>query len=388
MKILIADDDTTTRRMLRAVLTRLGYEVVEARNGTEAWEHLTGPSAAPLAVLDWMMPGMSGPEVCRKVKGLRRAPEPYVILLTARTHSKDIVAGLDSGADDYVAKPYQVDELRARVAVGRRMLTLQSELVALNEQLEDRVRDRTDRIRGLLEREQELILKLGHDLRTPLTPLMGLLPILVGDEQDAQRRESLVLCLEQVRDLARLAKQVFDLGRLESPRTSLVFAPVQLRSVTEAALAHLGIDAGGPESWRRVDVEVPPTLEVSGDVAWLQRVFEDLLDNAMRFSPDDSVAKVSAEDGEQAVVVSVTDQGRGMAPEQLERAFEPFYTGDPARTRRNASGLGLSICRRVIERHGGRIWAESAGLGCGTSVRFTLPRSAPVMRSGRVQRTS
>lgn len=107
----------------------------------------------------------------------------------------------------------------------------------------------------------------------------------------------------------------------------------------------------------------------------MERVFEDLLDNAFRFSPPGTPVAVTAQSQDRDVVVAVTDQGKGLVSEQLERVFDPFYTGDLARTDRNTSGLGLAICRRVVERHGGRIWADSPGLGKGTTIRFTLSRA-------------
>lgn len=376
MKALIADDDSTTRRMLRIVLDRSGYEVVEARNGDEAWEHFSGPAPAPLAIMDWIMPGLSGPDLCRRLKEGGQRPGPYVILLTARTHWKDVVLGLEAGADDYVVKPYQVDELRARVAVGRRIVSLQQELVVLNERLEQRVQERTERIQELLEQDRELILHLGHDLRTPLTPLKALLPVLLADEKDADRRESLGLCMSQVEYLRRLATRVLDLGRLESSRTALDLRPVRLLPLAAAAAELFEARASERMEARRTRIELSPTLEVRGDAVWLERLFQELLDNAFRFSPPGTPITVSAECRGQEVVVSVTDCGRGLDPDRVGRVFDPFYTGDEARTNRNASGLGLAICRRISVRHGGRIWAESAGAGHGTSIRFTLPGAA------------
>lgn len=375
MKTLIADDDATTRRMLRIVLVRWGYDVIEARDGNEAWDHFQGSDPARLAIVDWIMPGLSGLDLCRRLKGRERKPGPYVILLTARSHWKDVVHGLESGADDYVAKPYQLEELRARVAVGRRLVELQEELLMLNDKLERRVMERTERIRTLLEQDKELILQLGHDLRTPLTPLMALLPGLVADEMDPDRKESLSLCLAQAQYLKRLATRVFDLGRLESPRTSLRVRPIPLLPLVTAATERLAGEDPVKANGHRVAIDVEPTLDVYGDGVWLERVFEDLLDNAFRFSPPGTPVAVTAQSLDRDVVVAVTDQGKGLVSEQLERVFDPFYTGDLARTDRNTSGLGLAICRRVVERHGGRIWADSPGLGKGTTIRFTLSRA-------------
>jgi len=375
MKTLIADDDSTTRLMLRGVLSRWGYEVVEAKDGAEAWDHFLGPAPASLAIVDWTMLGVNGPDLCQRLKGRAQKPGPYVILLTARSHWKDVVQGLEAGADDYVAKPYQVEELKARLSVGRRIVHLQQELLILNGRLEERVKERTERIQTILEQDQELIAQLGHDLRTPLTPLMALLPTMLADERDPERREWLELCVAQATHLKRLATRVSDLGRLESSDAALSLLPIRLLPVVEAAAEHFGAVGPTGVEGRRATVDVSPTQKVYGDVVWLERVFEDLLDNAFRFSPTGKPVTVTAECREQEVVVTVADQGKGLVPEQLGRVFDPFYMGDQARTDRNRSGLGLAICRRVIQRHGGRIWAESGGVGHGTRIRFSLFRA-------------
>src|SRR6266508_4601315 len=118
MKILIAEDDPISRRILEATLTRWGYEVVVTRDGAEAWEVLQQAGAPQLAVLDWMMPGMDGMQVCQHARVSASNESLYVILLTARGDKRDIAAGLDAGANDYVTKPFHSDELRARVRVG------------------------------------------------------------------------------------------------------------------------------------------------------------------------------------------------------------------------------------------------------------------------------
>jgi CheY-like chemotaxis protein len=128
MRILIAEDDFTTRTMLQAVLGRWGYEVEAVADGLAAWAALGRPDAPRLALLDWTMPGLDGVEVCRRVRALALTEPPYLILLTARTQKGDIVTGLEAGANDYIAKPYDTGELQARLAVGARMLELQAAL--------------------------------------------------------------------------------------------------------------------------------------------------------------------------------------------------------------------------------------------------------------------
>ncbi|MHB8655158.1 MAG: response regulator [Terriglobia bacterium] len=128
MKILIAEDDEVSRRMLQVFLLRWGFDVVIAKDGAEAWRVLEGGDAPKLAILDWMMPVLDGVEICRRVRLAPRASPAYLILLTARGDNKDIVRGLDAGADDYVTKPFNQEELRARLNVGVRVVELQTNL--------------------------------------------------------------------------------------------------------------------------------------------------------------------------------------------------------------------------------------------------------------------
>ena len=129
MKILIAEDNETSRRILEAVLVKWDYEVVSACDGNEAWEKLQDNDAPKLIILDWMMPGKNGIELCRKLRSRDNVEPMYIILLTARDDKNDIVEGLSAGADDYISKPFNTDELRARIDVGRRMVELQDSLI-------------------------------------------------------------------------------------------------------------------------------------------------------------------------------------------------------------------------------------------------------------------
>lgn len=128
MKILIAEDDLVSRRVLAATLEKFGYEVVISADGAEAWETLQGPDAPQIAVLDWMMPKLDGVELCQRVRAQPTQNPPYLILLTAKSEKADIVTGLDAGANDYLTKPFDSTELRARIQVGVHVLELQNSL--------------------------------------------------------------------------------------------------------------------------------------------------------------------------------------------------------------------------------------------------------------------
>ncbi len=149
MKILVAEDDAVSRYALETTLKKWGYEVLVVTDGAQAWGALQSEQAPELAIIDWMMPEIDGLELCHKIRALMRVPPTYVVLLTARTAKNDIVRGLDAGADDYMTKPFDRDELRARVQVGGRVIELQKNLASRVHELE-RALGRVKRLQGLL----------------------------------------------------------------------------------------------------------------------------------------------------------------------------------------------------------------------------------------------
>ena len=151
MKILIAEDDMVSRRLLQAILAKWDYEVVEACDGAEAWAALQAPGAPKLAILDWMMPGMDGIEVCRRVRQRGQEPYVYILLLTAKGKREEMVEGMEAGADDYLCKPFDGGELKVRLRAGRRIVELQEQLISAREA--QRVLATYDALTGLLTRK-------------------------------------------------------------------------------------------------------------------------------------------------------------------------------------------------------------------------------------------
>src|ERR1044071_3684812 len=149
MRALIADDNRVETAILSKTLKHWDFDVTVAHDGAAAWKILNGAEAPSLAVLDWMMPEMDGLELCRRIRQAPARAHMYVILLTGRTHQADIVAGLESGADDYIATPFAPDELRARIQVGIRVLRLQDKLAERVSELEAAL-SRVKRLHGLL----------------------------------------------------------------------------------------------------------------------------------------------------------------------------------------------------------------------------------------------
>lgn len=137
MRVLVVDDDAMVRRLLQTTLTRWDYEVVIATDGEKAWEILKRDDAPSLALMDWTMPRMDGLELCKRVRTLKRSPRPYLIFLTAKGRIEDIVTGLEAGADDYMIKPFEREELRARIHAGLRVIELERSLADRVAELED-----------------------------------------------------------------------------------------------------------------------------------------------------------------------------------------------------------------------------------------------------------
>ncbi len=165
MKVLVADDSATIRALLRSSLKRWGFDaILEASNGEEAWAHLQAQDAPSLALIDWEMPGVDGVELCRRVRAREEQGESaytYMILFTARGGRRDVVSGMEAGADDYVVKPCDEHELRVRVRAGRRIVELQAELYRLQEQF--KAQSRTDPLTGCLNR-RGIVERLGAEL--------------------------------------------------------------------------------------------------------------------------------------------------------------------------------------------------------------------------------
>lgn len=162
MNILVADDEALSRRLLEKTLERAGYDVVAVENGRQALEHLTGPDAPRLALLDWVMPELDGPSVCRAVRKRTDQTYVYMVLLTSKGSKEEIVRGLEAGADDYLTKPFDAEELRARLRVGERILLLEDRLVEARENM--RFRATHDPLTSVLNRGAVLDL-LGREVQ-------------------------------------------------------------------------------------------------------------------------------------------------------------------------------------------------------------------------------
>lgn len=201
MKILIAEDDFTSRTMLQAVLTKWGYEVVATPDGEAALATMQAANAPQLAMLDWMMPGMDGLSLCRKLREQKRPDPLYLILLTAKGERDDIVQGLEAGADDYIAKPFDNEELRARINVGRRIIELRTALAE------------KEKLQGVLEMAGAIC----HELNQPLMAISGYSELLLMDiPENKSQHTNLRKIKEQVDRLGEITRKLMKITKYKT----------------------------------------------------------------------------------------------------------------------------------------------------------------------------
>ncbi len=201
MKILIAEDDLPSRLILEGVLTKWGYDVDAVSNGIEAIDRLLDADAPKLALLDWMMPDKDGIEVCDIVRQKKIISPPYIILLTGKGNKNDIAKGLESGADDYIVKPYDNGELRARINVGQRMIKLQSVLAE------------KEKLTGVIEMAGAVC----HEINQPMQVVLGLSELLLMDvKEDHPLYQNIFEIKDQIDRMGGITRKLMNITRYET----------------------------------------------------------------------------------------------------------------------------------------------------------------------------
>jgi PAS domain S-box-containing protein len=251
--------------------------------------------------------------------------------------------------------------------------TAHEQLRLLNESLEEKVKERTAEVERLLRQKDEFISQLGHDLKNPLNPLINLIPIVEKREQDPESKEMLQVVNRNVKYMKNLVIKTIQLAHLNTPTTVLSLEDMNLLDVIKLVIEKNKrlFDENQIDIRSKVNEEV----FVKMNRLRLEELFDNLLVNAVKYSPGGGSVVIDAREDKDFVTVSVRDKGVGLTEEQIGHVFDEFYKVDQSRHDLESSGLGLSICKRIVEMHGGRIWAESPGLGKGTTMFFTLPKS-------------
>jgi signal transduction histidine kinase len=254
----------------------------------------------------------------------------------------------------------------------------QKELAELNINLERKVEERTKEIKDILHQKDEFIGQLGHDLKNPLGPLINLIPILLAKTENEDDREILSILMKNVTYMKNLVVKTLDLARLNSPNTKFDFEQISMKDEINEAVQNNQFMFD--ENNIKVDTDLDVDYFVNADKLRLNEVFNNLLNNAVKYSNEKGFIKINVEENENEIIVSIKDNGIGMDNDQLNHVFDEFYKADSSRHDFDSSGLGMPICKRIIEKHGGSIWVESKGIGKGSTFYFTLPKDKKVKK--------
>ena len=295
-----------------------------------------------------------------------------VLYVLVKSFTKPIVKLWNTVSEVAKGNLHASSDIRSNDETGH----LASELNIMIKNLRDsrtKIEQYSQMLEELLQQKEAFINQLGHDLKNPLSPLVTLIPMLQQDETNPKRKEWLEVISRNVEYMRNLVMKTIDLAYLNSPNVSLNFMEINLLEEMNQSiyLNKVKLD----EKHMSIINTVPQDIMVFADKIRLRELLMNLLDNSTKYSSDGGSISITAAQDSDFVKVSIHDQGFGMSPEQLAHVFEEFYKADPARHDFKSSGLGLTICKRIIERHGGRIWVQSEGLGKGTTFTFTLPTS-------------
>jgi CheY-like chemotaxis protein len=374
--LLLVDDEPANLLALHGVLEPLGHELVDARSGREALRFLLERRFA-VVLMDVRMPDMDGIETAALIRQRDRTHGVPIVFVTAASDPKAVYKGYAEGAADFLVKPFDPEILRAKV---------QALVVAQEAAVEEEVRARTE---AFLQREQQaraeaeramklrdqFLATLSHELRTPLMSILGWARLLRLGKASADPSGRALQSIERnARLQARLVDDLLDVQRVESGKMSISFSEVAFAGVLEGALEQVFPDAEQGQVRVRTVLPHDEDLFVFGDAERLQQMVTILLRNAIKFTSQGGNVRavVSSEDTD--LVLTITDDGRGMDADFQPLAFEPFTQQDSRLTRAHGGlGVGLAIVRGVVELHGGTVSAYSAGEGLGSSFLLTLP---------------
>ena len=253
-------------------------------------------------------------------------------------------------------------------------------LFIINKDLKRKVKQRTEEIERLVKQKDDFINQLGHDLKTPLTPMMVLLPILkekVDTEKDIELFDVIIRNVYFMKDLVN---KTIDLAKLNTDKIKFSMEKVQLAHEINEVLTNNQVLF--EENNIQVSADVDSSIEIIGDKLRMQEVFNNLLTNAIKYTKEEGgmITITAEETGSDKITVSISDTGIGMTDEQQSHMFDEFYKADESRHNLDSSGLGLSITKKIIEKHGGKIWAESEGPGKGSTFYFTLTKTSAKKR--------
>jgi len=431
--ILVVEDSRTQADLLCHLLSDAGYETTVAGNGGAALESVR-ERTPDLLLSDIVMPGMDGYALCRAVKTDPSLASIPVILVTQLYDPEDVIKGISCGANNFIIKPFDQASLLSRIemvlhsripddhdatgmvvyngkqypvlsekedllhillsiydtALSRNLELEQAteRLHVMTGSLEELVEERTQAlertsgtVQQLLMQKNELITKIGHDLKTPLTPLVALLPHVYNHEKDGELKEILNVLVNDVQVLKGLVEQTLTISLLNKEYFSMEDTDIPVHRVIHEVIS------GYTFSIRQMNISVvnklPPDCTVYISPFHITTIFENLISNAIKYNRRDGMITFDLFEEGSMWAFSITDTGIGLTPEEAVQVFDEFYKADPARHDHSSHGLGLSIVHRIVTMYGGSISVSSRGRGEGATFIVKLPRYIRTIDEGR-----
>jgi signal transduction histidine kinase len=350
-KILAVDDDVIDRTIVKNLLSK-DYNLKTASTGEQALE-IAADFQPDIILLDVMMPGITGYEVCRQIRADSKLQYAKIIMVSGQTTISERLAGYEAGADDYITKPFDEGELLAKIRVYLRLKSVEE----------------VDRFKT------NVLTLLSHEARTPLSSLIGPAEMLMSEEDmDAEEKKVLVeLMCSSAKRLYRFFENVMLLSSLKSGSRQLSPASTDLCDLVREAICEVA--AKTEERNIKIEEQFGDSPAVCLDRQEMKRVVTMILDNAIRFSPSDGNVTVRVSSDNDDVCLRVTDRGEGIDPEYLPYVFEEL--SDPNIDHHSqGQGLSLAIARQIVLRHGGTISADSSK-GSGATFTVRLPVTVP-----------
>lgn len=373
--ILIVDDIPANIQLLSQVLIENGYKVRKLISGERALKAVE-LQAPDLILLDIKMPRMDGYEVCRQLKASEATCAIPVIFISALDDVFDKVKGFEAGGADYIIKPFEPVEVLARVSAQLKMQRLQQQLRCANVQLATQNVQLSQEIQERQQAEANLRMLLhavSHDLRSPLSGMSLLLQNRLADAASniAIDRRTVEVMVQSCSRQLQLIESLTATQQFDVKSAFLAMKPLSLPALVQNII----IERLPILKQHRVKVKqlFPADLPlVNADAQQLWRVFGNLIDNAVKYNQSGFILTVEAKREGEMVLCTVADNGAGISPQQCARLFEP-YTRGVGVSLRQGLGLGLYICRQIVEAHGGEIGVDSE-LGKGARFWLTLPK--------------
>lgn len=363
-KILIVDDVMSNVLLLKVLLTNEKFAIATASNGRQALEEQVEKENPDLVLLDVMMPDMSGFEVAQHLKSNPNTADIPIIFLTALNSTADIVKGFQVGANDFISKPFNKEELIIRV-------THQISLVAAKRL----ILSKTEELQRTIAGRDKLYSVIAHDLRSPMGSIKMVLNMLIlnlpSEKIGAEMYELLTMANQTTEDVFSLLDNLLKWTKSQIGKLNVVYQDVDLVEVTDGVIEIFSMVASLKKI--RIREMKPEKMMVNADIDMLKTVVRNLLSNAIKFSKENSEVLVKMEEVDGMAVVSVQDYGCGISEEGQKKLlhtdthFSTFGTNNE-----EGSGLGLLLCKDFVVKNGGKLWFTSKE-GEGSIFSFSIP---------------